>query len=218
MEEYYPVYLNLKGRKCLIVGGGQVAFRKVKALLICQANVTVVSPSLTSGLKALAESKEIIFLQKTYSLEYLENAFLVISCTNEAALNRQVAEDCFSRNIMVNVVDDLPLCNFIVPALVSRGPLSIAVSTEGKSPAFARRVREELEEKYPEVYGEFVSFLGQMRKEVISLVGCPKKRQKIFALLAGEEFFNKYIHLTNEEAAFEARKFFTSKDINGGIR
>ncbi len=198
MEKLYPVYLDLREKKCLVVGGGAVAERKVDTLLKCRAVVTVVSPVVTSYLKELEGIGYIKWVREPYHLRYLENATLVIGSTGNEMVNRQVAQDCFERNIMVNIVDVPELCSFFVPSLVSRGPLSIAVSTEGKSPAFARRLREELEEIYTEEHGKFVSYLGELRSHIQEEVSDPQKRKDLFTKLANEEFFRLFQNLPIE--------------------
>lgn len=183
MGVYYPISLNLNGHKCLVVGGGKVAERKVQTLLDCGANVFVVSPKLTSQLSLLTNSGKIHHLDREYQSIDLAEVFLVISATNDVQTNRQVAEDCFQRKILINVVDDLPNCNFIVPATFSRGSLTISVSTEGKSPMLARTIREKLEEQFAPEYGPFLEIMGQVRERAIREIPDEIKRRKIFEYL-----------------------------------
>ena len=192
MEHYYPIFLDLKRQKCLVVGGGKVAARKVKSLLECGASVTVVSPALAPELQRMAVEETIEYIQEPYSEKHLKRAFLVISATDNQDTNSMIAADCFARNILVNVADVPALCNFIVPSLVSRGPLSIAISTEGKSPAYARMLREKLEQSFSEEHGEFVKFLGELRPLIMEQVPDPKRRKELFRKLAGEEFFKLF--------------------------
>ncbi len=192
MEQFYPVYLDLRGRKALVVGGGKVAGRKVKRLLNCGAQVVVISPALAPVLQELAAAGKIEYLQHSYDPCHLEGVFLVIGASSDHETNRRVAEDCFSRNIPVNIVDIPPLCSFYVPSLVSRGPLSIAISTAGKSPAFARLLREQLENLYGPIYGEFTDYLGKLRPRILREISDPQQRKALFTELAGETGFNLY--------------------------
>jgi precorrin-2 dehydrogenase/sirohydrochlorin ferrochelatase len=192
MDSLYPVFLDLRGKRCLVVGGGTVASRKVETLLRCGARVAVISPALAPGLAELAGLGEIEYLQGEYDSRHLENAFLVIGAAGEETVNRRVAADCAARGIMVNIVDVPELCSFYVPSLVSRGPLSIAVSTAGQSPAFARLLREELERRYGEACGRFVAFLGELRPRVRAAVPDPHKRQALYLELAGPDFFHLF--------------------------
>ena len=201
MESFYPVFLDLRGKKCLVVGGGTVATRKVKMLLKCRAGVTVVSPAVTPYLKELAAGGWLQWFQEPYQSRHLEGAVLAIGATGDEEVNRQVAKDCRLRNIPVNIVDRPEWGTFYVPSVVSRGPLTIAISTEGRSPAFARRVREELEEKYTDLHGAFVSYLGGLRQYIQEELPDPQKRRELLRELASAEFFKMFESLPAE--AFE---------------
>jgi siroheme synthase-like protein len=199
MDNLFPVFLNLRGQRCLVVGGEEVAARNVEMLLRCGARVAVVSPGLTAGLAQLAGMEEIEYFPEEYAPRHLEDAFLVIDATGDEATNRRVAADCAARRIMVNIVDAPELCSFYVPAVVNRGPLSIAVSTAGQSPAFARLLREELERRYGEVCGLFVSFLGELRPRIRAAVPDAAKRQALYSTLAGADFFHLFRSLPAED-------------------
>ena len=176
----YPVYLNLKDKKCLVVGGGKVAERKVNSLLDCGARVYVVSPRLTEWLTEAAADGRIISVRRNYSATDLEDAFLVIGATNNQKINCRVADDCSERNILVNIVDSPAGCNFIVPAVLRQGPLCISVSTEGKSPMLARKIREDLESAFGTEYSEFLDLMGNVREHIIGSVPEADRRRDIF--------------------------------------
>lgn len=198
----YPVSLNLENRICLVVGGGQVAERKVRSLLDCGARVKVVSPEVTGGLRDLALSGKIRHIPEPYREDHLEGAFLVIGATDSDHVNGRVSDDSLKRGLLVNVVDDPPRGNFYVPALVRRGPLLIAVSTDGKSPLLARKIREQLEEAFPVEYGDLVSLVGELRERVIRETGDPREKERMLsAILDG-----KTIELLKE------RKFDLAKE------
>jgi len=180
MGNQYPVYLNLDGKKCLVVGGGKVAERKVRTLLECDARVYVVSPELTEWLEQAANDGRITAVRRNYTSTDLENAFLVIGATDDQQLNSRVAEECRERNLMVNIVDNPALCNFIVPAVLRQGPLSISISTEGKSPMLARRIREDLESSFGPEYREFLELMGNIREHVVKNIPEEVTRRELF--------------------------------------
>ncbi|OPX86828.1 MAG: Precorrin-2 dehydrogenase [Pelotomaculum sp. PtaB.Bin104] len=184
---HYAIALELTGKTCLVVGGGQVAERKIRSLLDCGACVRVVSPELTAGLKEMAEGELIGYRRGWYSKSDLVDVFLVISATNSEAVNRQVAADCFDRNLLVNVVDEPALCNFYVPAVVKRGRLTIAVTTGGRSPLLARKIREELELAYGSQYGEFLDLIAGVRSDIINKVSDSKVKKEMLETLVCDE-------------------------------
>lgn len=190
MAGLYMVSLDLKNKKCLVVGGGNVAERKARSLIECGALVYVVSPGLSPALKSMAGEGLISYRQGTYESSDLKEVFLVFSATGREDVNRQIADDCAGLNIMINAVDDPAKCSFFVPAAVRRGSLAIAVSTEGKSPLLARKIREELESVYGPQYGEFLELLGGLRKEVIKNVTDPEKKKKVLENLVNEEIMS----------------------------
>lgn len=183
MEHLFPVNLNLRGRKCLIVGGGRVAERKVTSLLQCGAKIWIASPKLTEKLGKLIKADKISFAGVSYETEYLQGCALVISAVDDPSVNTRVADDCFARSIPVNVVDDPERCSFTVPSVLRRGSLCIAISTDGKSPLLSRRIREKLEGSFGLEYAEFLDIMGEIRSRVIKDVPEIEKRRKIFECL-----------------------------------
>lgn len=160
---YYPVSLNIRGRKCVVVGGGEVALRKVKVLLEHGADVEVISPDLCPELAQLFESRKISVCNHTYKTGNLAGVFLAIAATDDAVINRQVAAEARSRAILVNVVDDAENSDFIVPSYLRRDSLTIAVSTSGQSPALARKIRTRLEKEITNQYGILTHLIGEVR-------------------------------------------------------
>lgn len=163
---YYPLFLKVTGRKCVVVGGGQVALRKVEALLDRRANVEVISPALCSELNKLAESAEIAVLRKHYQSGDLQGAFMVIAATEEHNINIEVAKEARQRAVLVNVVDDPDHSDFIVPSCINRGDITVAISTAGKSPALARKIRARLEKEIGEEYAALVLLIEEVRAEI----------------------------------------------------
>ncbi|MFA5079104.1 MAG: bifunctional precorrin-2 dehydrogenase/sirohydrochlorin ferrochelatase [Dehalococcoidia bacterium] len=166
MAKYYPVYLNLQGRKCLVAGGGGVALRKVTALLEHGAEVTVVSPRLCAGLRGLAEEGLIKTIHRPYRTGDMKGASVAVVATSNRRINRSAAEEAVKLKVPVNVVDDPLLSDFIVPSVLRRGDLSIAVSTSAKSPALARKIRARLEDEFGEEYASLVTVIEKARSYI----------------------------------------------------
>lgn len=178
MSRFYPILVDLQGKRALVVGGGKVAQRKIETLLEHGASVQVVAREFTESLEELRSEGRIEFLGNDFSEDFLDRAFLVFAATDDASLNRKVSEAAQQRGLLVNAVDQPSDCNFIVPSVLSRGDLLVAVSTSGKSPAFARKVRVELERHFGEEYGSFLNLMGNLRKEILRL-GLSQERNKI---------------------------------------
>lgn len=190
MTNYYPVFLALQGKLCLVVGGGDVAARKVASLLECGAAVRVVSPTLLPELETLTEQGKIAVDRRPYAPDDICGASLVIAATNQPAVNRLVALHCQQRKIPVNVVDAPELCDFLVPATIRRGPLTIAVSTGGTLPSMARKIRRKLEEDFDQNYGLLLAALGSARSRVLEEIADSGRRKRIFSALAAADLLS----------------------------
>lgn len=180
---YYPILLDLRDKKVLVVGGGKVAHRKIETLLAHGASVDVIAKEVDSPLAALVEKGAICHRGEAFSEEDLEGVFLVIAATNDADLNRRVSTAAQHRGLLVNAVDQPSDCNFIVPSILRRGDLVVSVSTSGKSPAFARKIREDLEERFGDEFASFLAVMGSLRQRVLSLGLSQEKNRKIFEKL-----------------------------------
>lgn len=190
MENLYPIYLKLAGQLCLVVGGGKVAERKVGSLLECGARVRLVSPAVTSQIEEWANQGKLELRQRQYQTGDLEGAFLVFAATNQEKVNRRVSEECLSRNLVVNVVDDPPRCNFFVPSVIRRGKLSIAISTSGASPALAAKIRRQLERQFGPEYEEFMEILADLRRQVLAGEADIQQRKQIFSHLVESDILD----------------------------
>jgi precorrin-2 dehydrogenase/sirohydrochlorin ferrochelatase len=193
---YYPVCLSTKGKRCLIVGGGEVAARKAGALAEAGAEVVVVSPDLCD---TISERADITVLQKPWDERDLDGAFLVIAATNDRALNEKVARVAEEKRVLCNVVDDATLSDFIVPASVRRGALLVSISTSGALPALARKTREDLEKQFGQEYADYLDIVGQMRENIIRDVPDETARREIFRRLAEPQLI-AMLHDKGEEA------------------
>ena len=168
MPSYYPVYLNLRDRRCIVVGGGTEAERKAQGLLDCGAKVIVVSPEVTPVLNDLAARKLIDWEPRAYRNGDLEGAFLAISDNVDSRIYQEVAVEAEQRGILLNVTDVTALCNFIAPAVVRRGEVTFAISTAGLSPALTRRLREELETNPILQWADMAEMISDVRLELLS--------------------------------------------------
>jgi precorrin-2 dehydrogenase/sirohydrochlorin ferrochelatase len=160
---FYIACLRLKGRSCLVVGGGEIGLEKVEGLLACDGDVTVVAPDAEPALRDLAAEGSIRWERRAYEPADLEGRFMVIAATNDSEVNIRVFDDAERRAMLVNVVDVPPLCNFILPAIVRTGPLAIAISTAGASPALAKRMKREVSELFGEEYARLAVLLNDAR-------------------------------------------------------
>ena len=178
--KYYPIHLDIKNRNCLIVGGGAVGTRKVNTLLECGAHVTVVGPDPTPHLAQLASEGSITLKKRAYRSDDLTGMFLVIGATNDETLNRQVSEDAERAQILCNIADRPEVCNFILPSIVRQGDLVITISTSGKSPALAKRLRQKLETQFGREYADFLVLMGAIRQKLLSQDHEPEAHKALF--------------------------------------
>ena len=165
---YYPVCLDLEGRPCLVVGGGRVAERKVKGLLACNALVKVISPGLTDELSRMHAEGLLEWLDRPYKTGDLAHTFLVVAATNDEQAQLLIQAEAAELNKLLNVVDVPQRCNFIMPATVRRGDLTLAIATGGKSPALAKKLRKELEKRIGPEYTVLVNILGACRPQILA--------------------------------------------------
>jgi precorrin-2 dehydrogenase/sirohydrochlorin ferrochelatase len=160
---FYIACLKLTGRRCVVVGAGAIGLEKVEGLLACDGHVVLVAPEAEDELVALAEEGSIEWIRRDYEREDLEGTFMVIAATDDTDTNIRVYEDAERHAMLVNVVDVPPLCNFILPAIVRTGPLAIAISTAGASPALAKRMKRQIAEEYGEPYARLAVLLNDVR-------------------------------------------------------
>ena len=178
--KYYPVHLDIKDRNCLVVGGGTVGTRKANTLLEYGARVTVVSPKPSQQLTKLAAEGAIKLSRRAYQSADLEGAFLVIGATDDESLNQQISSDAALTNTLCNIADRPEVCNFILPSIIQRGDLVITISTSGKSPALAKKLRQKLETQFGKEYAEFLLLMGAIRKKLLSQAHEPEAHKTLF--------------------------------------
>jgi siroheme synthase-like protein len=199
MNTYYPVYIQLREQPCVVIGGGKIAEGKVDGLLAAQANVTVISPGLTTHLQQLVEEKQITYLARTYEPGDLGGAFMVICATDQAEINHQVWQEASENRQLVNVVDDTPRCNFIAPSILRKGDLTIAISTSGKAPALAVRLKERLQGELGPEYARFLELAGELREPLARNIPDFETRKALWYELVDSEILDALAH--GDEAA-----------------
>jgi precorrin-2 dehydrogenase len=182
--DYYPIFLNLEGRKAVVVGGGRVAERKVLSLIESHAAVTVISPSLTERLRKEKSLKTIRHKSRRFRKGDLEGAFLVIAATDSQETNRSVSREA---SCLVNVVDVPSECNFIAPSVVKRGPLTFAISTGGISPAMSKSLRKEIGALYGPSFSAYLRFVRKIRTRALAEIVDKKKRESFLKGIASAE-------------------------------
>lgn len=185
--KYFPIFLDLQGKLCVVIGGGRVAERKARSLLQAGAEVRVVSPQMTGTLRQWKEQGKILHRSRPFQGRDLDGAHLAIAATNDREANERIFRLCAERRIWVNGVDDPARSSFIVPSVVQRGDLVLAISTSGKSPAMARILRRKLEKEIGPEYSLWLKLLGAARKKILDLGFPPGKNRKIFHRLVQDD-------------------------------
>src|SRR3954471_9834533 len=185
---FYIACLRLKGRRCLVIGGGEIGLEKVEGLLACDGDVTLIAPDAVDALRSLAGEGSIRWERREYAgPQDLEGVFIVIAATDDTDINIRVYEDAEHRAMLVNVVDVPPLCNFILPAIVRTGPLAIAISTAGASPALAKRMKRQIAAEYGEPYARLAVLLNEARGWAQGTLPTYQDRKKFFeGIVTGE--------------------------------
>lgn len=189
----YPIFLEMGGRRAVVIGGGAVAVRKAQALLDAGARLVVVAEHIDDMLSALCQGTDAELIKSKYSKDYLAGAVLAIAATNNPQINSQIYKDCQELEILCNVVDEPGLCDFFVPAVVKRGDLQIAIATEGHYPAYAGHLRKKLEQTFTEKHGQFLSELETLRKRIIKDVPDPTNRKALLGRLVDDKSFDYFV-------------------------
>ena len=194
----FPMFLKLEERNCLVLGAGSVGEQKIRSLLDCGANIHVVAPSASASVREWMQSGLLTWAQREFQSTDLDGVYLVIAATSDAQVNHAVYREAQARGILCNVVDDPPYCDFYYGALVRRGQLQIAISTNGLSPALAQRIRKQLEAEFPAVYGDWLNELGSRREALFRSGGDPETRKQILHQLAAPEAFVRFENIWSE--------------------
>jgi len=203
MPHHYPMRVDLQGRRCLLVGGGRVAERKVSGLLTCEARVDVVSPTATARLEGLAATGAIRLARRPVRSGDLVGSFLVVVATDDREVNRRIAAEVRAAGVLVNVADDPGACTFLVPAVLRRGDLTLAISTGGGSPALAKKLRQRLEQTIGPEYEAFLAALRGLRARAQETIADPEERQALYRRALESDLFEHVVR--GDRAAAAAR-------------
>jgi len=190
--KYYPLFLDITDKKCVVIGGGDVAERKVERLLDFGASVSVVGKKLTPGLKAMKKAGRINHMVADYDRSFIDDAFLIIGATDRDDINAKIARDGKEKGILVNIVDDPDKCDFVLPSLIKQGDLLIAISTGGKSPALAKKLREEMEQRFGTEYQTLLGVMGQLREKLVAKGRSSDENRHMFEAVVHSDIL-KYI-------------------------
>jgi precorrin-2 dehydrogenase/sirohydrochlorin ferrochelatase len=199
----YPVTLNLEDKRCLVIGGGRIAERKVHELLSAHAKVTVISPHLTQGIQKLHTAGKIVYKQRRYKAGDTKNIFLVIAATNDRAVNKKIAAETTG---LLNIVDMPDLCNVIMPFVINKGALSVAVSTSGISPSFAVTLGKEIETSIPADMPKYLEFVKKMRLKIQAEMPAGDKKQEANRMALLKELGSKKVLDMLRQKGFAAVK------------
>jgi precorrin-2 dehydrogenase/sirohydrochlorin ferrochelatase len=197
----FPMFVKLRDRLCVVVGGGTVAESKIRSLLDSEATVRVVAPSVTPTIDAWTGASRVEPRLKAYATDDLTGAFLVVAATSSPEVNRRVFQEAQAQGILCNAVDQPDECDFYYPAVVRRGSLQIAISTEGLSPALAQRLRQELEAQFGPEYGVWLEWLGRVRQVVRGGAHPAADTKEFLHFLASREMFDQFLHMNKRQAA-----------------
>jgi precorrin-2 dehydrogenase / sirohydrochlorin ferrochelatase len=189
MNGFYPIHVQLAGKKVTIIGGGRVAERKLKNLIGTGAIIEIISPNVTLEIKELILKHSICWKQKIYTNDDLSNTFMIIAATNNRSVNQEIAEE-FRDQLLVNISDDPKASNFLIPSLIKRGKLTISVSTEGASPILSSHIREKIEKEFDQRYEEYLEFLYNSRQLILASVSDPLKRKELLSAIVDPKFLN----------------------------
>jgi siroheme synthase-like protein len=199
----FPMFVKLAGRRVVVVGGGEIAAGKINGLLQAGADVRIVSPALNSALATLVRENKIAWSEKEFTSEDLEGAFLVIAATSIPSVNESVYRAADTRGLLCNAVDDVENCHFYYGSVVQRGDLQIAISTNGKSPALAQRLRKDLEVQFGPEYESWVEWLGAAR-EVLRGAGASQEQNiEVLHNLASREMFERFLRESKRKPSTE---------------
>ncbi len=208
----FPIYLKLTGRRCLVVGAGNIAESKIESLHDADADVTVVATRVSKRVQQLADNGEIHLHVREFVDTDIEGNFLVVAGTDVPEVNRAVFAGAERRNIMVNAVDDPPYCDYYFPSIVKRGDLLIAISTAGESPALAQQLRKELNEQLPRDIGPWLTELGRLRREVLGMEPLGETRKMLLHQLAQRDVCGAEACPSREMARAHARQHYPERN------
>lgn len=210
---YYPIFLELRGRACLVIGGGVIATQKTKALIACGGKITVVSPTLGAGLTRLLKERRIRWRRHRLTRRDLKGMELVVAATDDQPVNKQAARWAKQKGLLINVVDQPSICSFIVPSVVRRGKLCLAISTSGVSPALSKWIRKDLERRYGSELGKLLARSSRIRGALKDAVPSYNRRKRLY-----EEAIDAYFRVMKMSLRGGRRPRKQSQEIASPLR
>ena len=208
---FFPILVSLRKYPCLVIGGGNVALRKTESLLLYNAKVTVVSPKICKPLKDLSKKNKVKLIQKIYSKDLLENFEIIFCATDNKQINLTVARDCKEENKLLNVADVPELCDFILPAVVKRGDLTISVSSQGRAPFFAKEIKNKIDHIFPSYYEDILDLAGNFRSIIM-------KNKKLNSSKIKEKAFTKFFMIDWKKVLKNEGKKKASEHMNNILK
>jgi len=206
MPDWYPIFIKLKGKKVLVVGGGTVATRKVKKLINYYPEITIVSPKITTELQRLISKHNLKYSQRNYRKSDLKNKWIIFVATDDKDLNKQISQDAKKSGILINVVDNPAYCSFIVPSVITRGDLQIAISTSGISPLLTKTLRKKIENLFGNEYITLLKLIKKYRKVILDKFKDNKIKRKKLEELLKPSILNKIKNGDIRQAENELKK------------
>ena len=200
MASLFPLFLRLEGRRCLLVGAGNIAAQKIDSLLSAGAAVHIVAPSAGNKIGALIREGRVCWSQRAFRSSDLDGAVLVIAATGDRVVNETIFREARGRGVLCNAVDEPERCDFYYPAVVRRGDLQIAISTAGHSPALAQRIRKDLEIRFSQDYAEWLSWLGEVRARLFLKPIDPERRKRTLHRLASAKVYDRFVATRRKKA------------------
>jgi len=192
MAALFPIFLKLDGRRVVVVGAGRIAAQKLEGLLEAKAEIAVIAPQAIEAIRELARSGRIAWTQAAFESAQLAGALLAIAATGDAEVNERVYRAAREQGVLCNAVDEPERCDFFYPSVVRRGDLQIAISTAGKSPALAQRIRRELEEQFDSGYAAWIEWLGAVRERLFARRIEPERRRRMLHRIAGGAVYERF--------------------------
>jgi len=190
--DLFPIMLKLQSKRCVVVGGGEIAAGKIGALLASGAEVAVIAPRATDSIQKQAREQKLAWTAREFTADDVNGAFLVVAATDSPSVNEAVFRACTERGVLCNVVDDPEHCDFYYPAVVRRGALQIAISTSGRSPALAHRLRVELEQQFGPEYADWLEHLGRERREILARTMPSDEQRRLLEQIASREAYAQF--------------------------
>ena len=190
--DLFPIMLKLQSKRCVVIGGGEIAAGKIGALLASGAEVAVIAPRATDSIQEQAREQKLAWTAREFTADDVNGAFLVVAATDSSSVNEAVFRACTERGVLCNVVDDPEHCDFYYPAVVRRGALQIAISTSGRSPALAHRLRVELEQQFGPEYADWLEHLGRERREILARTMPSDEQRRLLEQIASREAYEQF--------------------------